>query len=206
VLLGGGGHARQVLDAALRVGYCRPLGFVDTTDGTAPGSSHNGLVCLGGWRELEQELGKRPLGVALAFGANRARLAAAERLGRLNAERMVVVDTSSVVAEGVSLGAGTVVLARAVVGPGSAVGEACIVNAGAILPHDCELSDGVHVAPGAILGGHVSVGTCSFVGLGAVIRDHVRIGAGCTIGAGAVVVGDVEDGLTVVGVPARPLG
>jgi acetyltransferase-like isoleucine patch superfamily enzyme len=43
------------------------------------------------------------------------------------------------------------------------------------------------------------------VGIRAGVRPGVRIGRGCTVGVGAAVVGDVADGLTVVGVPARAI-
>ncbi|NVB78331.1 MAG: hypothetical protein HOV81_08050, partial [Kofleriaceae bacterium] len=43
----------------------------------------------------------------------------------------------------------------------------------------------------------------SYIGLGARVRDHISIGTRATVGMGAVVVGDVGDGETVVGVPAR---
>ncbi len=42
-----------------------------------------------------------------------------------------------------------------------------------------------------------------FVGAGAKIVGAVRIGSGARIGANAVVIGDVPDGATAVGVPAR---
>ena len=42
-----------------------------------------------------------------------------------------------------------------------------------------------------------------FLGTGAIVLPGRRIGTGATIGAGAVVAGDVPDGVTAVGVPAR---
>jgi serine O-acetyltransferase len=50
-----------------------------------------------------------------------------------------------------------------------------------------------------VLGGHVDVGA------GAKIIGPVRIGDHAVIGANAVVTSDVEPGITVVGIPARPL-
>jgi serine acetyltransferase len=38
-----------------------------------------------------------------------------------------------------------------------------------------------------------------------VIKEKVKIGNRVTLGLGAVVLKDVEDDLTVVGVPAKPL-
>jgi acetyltransferase-like isoleucine patch superfamily enzyme len=40
--------------------------------------------------------------------------------------------------------------------------------------------------------------------MGALVRDHVAIGIDAVVGMGAVVTADVGDGVTVVGVPARP--
>jgi len=44
------------------------------------------------------------------------------------------------------------------------------------------------------------------VGAGAKILGRIRIGNDVKIGANAVVLGDVADGATVVGIPARPVG
>ena len=44
------------------------------------------------------------------------------------------------------------------------------------------------------------------IGVGASVTPGVTIGADAVIAAGAVVVSDVEDGMKVAGVPARPIG
>ena len=95
--------------------------------------------------------------------------------------------------------------AQAVVQPGSRLGEGCIVNTAATVDHDCTLGAFVHISPGAHLAGGTQVGEDSWIGIGACTRQQVRIGSGVTVGAGAAVVGDVADGLTVAGVPARVL-
>jgi acetyltransferase-like isoleucine patch superfamily enzyme len=55
------------------------------------------------------------------------------------------------------------------------------------------------------LSGHIHIGSGAHIGTGATIIQGVKIGAGCIVGAGAVVVDDVPEGITVVGVPARPV-
>jgi len=65
------------------------------------------------------------------------------------------------------------------------------------------LGDSVHICPGVHLAGGVSVGDCSWVGIGSNIIQQLRIGAGVVIGAGAAVIGDIPDGATACGVPAK---
>jgi len=44
-----------------------------------------------------------------------------------------------------------------------------------------------------------------FIGTGATLLSHVHVGEGAVIGAGATVTRSVARGVTVAGVPARPL-
>jgi acetyltransferase-like isoleucine patch superfamily enzyme len=91
-----------------------------------------------------------------------------------------------------------------VVNADSQIGQGSILNTCCSVDHDCILGEAVHISPGVHLAGDVHVGDRSWIGIGAAVRQGVRIGSGVIVGAGAVVVSDVADGLTVIGVPAKP--
>jgi serine acetyltransferase len=52
--------------------------------------------------------------------------------------------------------------------------------------------------------GTVSIGEATLMGAGSTVIQKCVIGAFVIVGAGAVVVTDLPDGVTAVGVPARP--
>lgn len=96
------------------------------------------------------------------------------------------------------------------------IGDPVVVQPGLYLPHGQVVVDGVtELGPDVILfpwttiglrGGNFQgprIGAGTHVGTGSKIIGPVRVGRSARIGANAVVVGDVADGDTVVGVPAR---
>lgn len=206
IVFGGGGHGKVLLGMLSRMKAYKVLGYVDLRD--------NGPVLgfkrLGGDEVLPALVKKhKRISVALGVGKVRAesnRLQIAARLKALGFSFPALVAPSAVVAKGVVLGEGTVVMDRAVVQPGCAVGSLGIVNTGVLLDHDCVLGDDVHLATGATLSGGVSMGSGGMVGTGAAVIQGVRIVEGCMIGAGAAVVEDCLEPGTYVGVPARRIG
>jgi len=80
-----------------------------------------------------------------------------------------------------------------------------ILNTLSSVDHDCQLGDFVHISPGAHIAGEVQIGDGSWIGIGASVIEGIKIGRNCIIGAGAAVIADVPDGVTVVGVPAKPI-
>jgi sugar O-acyltransferase (sialic acid O-acetyltransferase NeuD family) len=144
-------------------------------------------------------------GVVVAIGDNRTRLSKQRDLLAGKLELVTVTHPAAVVSAHACVGAGSAILAGSVINPFATLGIACIVNTGASVDHDCVLGDGVHLSPGARLGGTVRVGDAAWIGIGAVVREGISIGASVKVGAGAAVIEDVPDGITVVGVPARPL-
>ena len=204
LMVGAGGHARVCLEALRDDPNLHVLGSV-SSDGT--GIEGLLVAVLGSDADLTNIAAREGATHAfIAIGENSVRLAALQRcrdagLHLVNAvSRFAMVSSSAVVGDGVALLPGSVINAAAHFGDG------VIVNTTASVDHDCVIGDGAHIGPGAVLAGGVRVGTEAFVGMGARVLPGVAIGANAVVGAGAVVVADVADGLTVVGVPARPLG
>jgi acetyltransferase EpsM len=207
VIAGAGEHARVVAEAAAAAGL-EPVGW--TGPNGAGAFSPPLLPRLGTDEELAARLGSLPAAdrpsLVLGFGgpaAARRRVVTAFGAG---AAWATVVHPAAWVSPSATLGAGTVVLARAVVNTGAVIGAHVIVNSGAIVEHDVVVGDHAHVAPGAAIGGGARIGDDALIGLNATVRDHVSVGAGATVGMGAAVTTDVGAGAIVAGVPARPLG
>ncbi len=203
VILGGGGHARVVIECVRLAGEAQPVAIVDA-DAQRWGSSLDDVPIRGGDDRLAglRDEGVQHFLVGVGTGP-RARLFA---LGRENGlQPMNALHPRAVISPRATLGAGVQIFAAAVVNPGARLGENVIVNTGAIVEHDCVIGDHVHVSIGALLAGGVTVEDGAFIGAGSTIRQGLRIGAGAIVGAGAVVVKDVAPKATVVGVPARPI-
>lgn len=116
-----------------------------------------------------------------------------------------LIHTTVTIGSNVSIGKGTVVMARTIINASVSIGTHCIINSGSIIEHDVIIGDFVHVSPGAIVTGGVCIGTGSQVGAGAVILPNIKIGENVVIGAGAIVLKDVEDNVVIAGNPARIL-
>ena len=202
LVAGAGGHGKVVADAAAMSGKYGAVAFLD--------DRYPGITTIGDWRVVGK-LSDAPSRVnefgafVAAFGDASLRLRALEMAEGVGFSLAVVVHPSATLAGRVSLGAGTVVLARAVVNIDAAVGRGCIINTGAVVEHDCRLEEGVHVCPGASVAGEVRIGRCSWIGIGACVIQRITIGNDVTVGAGAACIRDVPDGRVVVGVPAKEI-
>lgn len=210
VLVGGGGHALVVLEAAW-LSELPVAGYIDDNP-AAPVSAilinvphpYPAPPNLGGLNDAGPLTGRHWV-LAVGDLALRRRLlgGVVAGLGRRRDAApgpRSVIHPTAFVSPSALVEAGTYVGPRAVVHARARVGEHGIINSGAIVEHDCTLDENVHVAPGAVLGGGVHVGSDTLVGLGARVLPGVRLGARAIIGAGSVVLGDVPDGVTAVGV------
>jgi UDP-perosamine 4-acetyltransferase len=207
VMLGMGGHAAVLLDSitsrkdiVVRFGLdISPVKWGKTFCGLLVKGSDNLLSGLAqeGITHFIVGLG------AIGDNSHRRRLFDFALSHRLQPSS--VIHPSTICSFHASLGEGVQILAGAIVNSGASLGRNVIVNTGAIVEHDCRIEHHVHIATGARLGGGVTVHEEAFIGMGACVRQGITIGKRAIVGAGAVVLKDVSDGVSVVGVPARPL-
>jgi UDP-N-acetylbacillosamine N-acetyltransferase len=200
---GASGHAAVVADIVRLAGEFAVAAFLDDVSRVPEGTRFCGLPVYGSRESLRTLRGEGISHVIIGIGNCAARLRLAEEARREGFELATAVHPRAVIAEGVSVGAGSVVAAGAVVNPFARIGENVIVNTCASVDHDTIVEDGAHICPGVRLAGRVRVCQGAWVGIGSSVIDGVRIGAGSIVGAGSVVVRDVPDGVLAYGVPAK---
>jgi sugar O-acyltransferase (sialic acid O-acetyltransferase NeuD family) len=116
---------------------------------------------------------------------------------------LIAKHPSAIIAENVSIGSGSQILANSTICVETVIGSATIINTGAIVDHECTLGDGVHIGPGANIAGCVKVDSYATVYTGAVVLPHIKIGKSAVVAAGAVVTHDVPAYAVVGGNPAN---
>ena len=205
LIFGASGHAKVVIDIAEKSGVLVRALFDDNA--ALHGQMVYGYEVLGGKDALLAPVNLlRAHRVVVAIGDNAIRLkVAAWLIANGGSLCDALVHPSAQLARGASFGAGSVVMAGTVINSDSRIGRNAIVNTGALIDHDCIIGDAVHVAPGVTLCGGIEIGNNSLIGAGAVVRPNLHLGKDVTVGAGATVLSDIEDGMTVVGSPAKPI-
>jgi sugar O-acyltransferase (sialic acid O-acetyltransferase NeuD family) len=198
LVYGAGGHGKVVADLVLDSGETL-LGFIDDDPRRAEEAMFGLPV-----RSLSEWLKSGNPRVALGIGDNAVRRSVFQKVREAGLPLATLVHRSASVARSAELGDATVAMAGCVVNADARIGLGAILNSGCVVEHEVILGDFVHVSPSAALGGGARVGPGTHIGMGAMVLPGIRIGANVRVGAGAVVTRAVDDGVTLVGVPARP--
>jgi len=210
ILIGGGGHALVVAEAAQLAGYSLE-GFLDD-------NPHGKLAPDGDRRPAAPWLGKLEDPAAIqqrldagarwivAVGDLTIRARILLGMARRSAGAASVVHPEAFISPTATIGPGTYIGPGAVVHSRAVIGPHAIINSGAIVEHDCTIGENAHIGPGAVIGGSVTIGSNVLIGLGARVLPNLTIGQGGVVGAGGVVVRSVKPGAVVVGVPASSVG
>jgi UDP-perosamine 4-acetyltransferase len=200
VVIGSGGHARVVVDAARSAGF-QLYGVVDK-DFIGQKEHILGCPVIGGIESLN-ELDPEKFSVFVAIGDNSERTEHFRHAKEKGFFTPTVIHPTAVVSEHCVIGSGVFINTAAILNAGAEVGDNTIVNTCAIVEHEVVIGKHSHIGPGVRIGGRTEVGENAFIGIGTSVIDCVAIGDNVSIGAGSVIIENVESNSTVVGAPGR---
>ena len=203
ILLGGGGHAKVLIDLINTSGQFEISGILDTQ--LEIGTKVLNVSVLGDDDLLSGLYSKGIKNVCIAIGSvkdNARRRILFDKVKQMGFLVPYLLHPQTIISKNVHFSEGVQIMAGVNVQTDSLFKENTIINTGAIIEHDCSIGSHVHICPGAVISGGCTVGDGTFIGAGATIMQEINIGKCVTVAAGAVVVKDVPDRSMVKGVPA----
>lgn len=195
VIIGASGHGKVVADIAKKNGYERIIFLDDNVSLTECG----GYAVVG----KSSRYAEFDCDVFVAIGNPKIREKIQTQTELAGKRIPTLIHPSASIAENVSIGKGTVVVAGAVINPDTVIGKGCIINTCASVDHDCVIADFVHVSVGAHVAGTVTIDKYTWIGAGATVSNNISVCGDCMIGAGAVVIRNISESGTYIGVPVE---
>jgi sugar O-acyltransferase (sialic acid O-acetyltransferase NeuD family) len=197
ILLGAGGHAREIRDWAEQTREIQVVAFFDEHPKT---QLLDELPVHSDWSVLNQfdfyifavgspELRAKFLTIAQGF----------------KAQPLTVIHPTVVMGRKVTLAPGTVCAPHVVITTNVNIGKAVLLNYGCTVAHDCELGDFVTVGPGANISGGCSVGDLSWIGANTSLKQYTAFPSHSTLGMGATWINSEKQVGTYIGTPAKLL-
>ncbi|MCM1450800.1 MAG: acetyltransferase [Clostridium sp.] len=185
ILVGGGGHCKSVIDAALSAGR-EVKGILDRPD--LKGSSVLGVPVVGS--DLDAKAYVRDCEFVVTVGSINdpsLRVSLWQMLIEIGAQMATVLASTARVSPFARVGKGAVVLHNACVNACASIGENSIINTLANVDHDCVVGSHTHISTCASINGNVSIGDRVFIGSNTVVNQGVSIGSDIVVGSGCLV-------------------
>jgi len=204
ILIGGGGHAKSIIDSLRLYDDIKIIGILDTKD--KRGQFVDGIEIIGSDEDLAYYYARGVTQALISIGSigsPQIRVKVYEMIKKIGFSLPNVIDPSAVLSNNIILGEGNYIGKGVILNTGVKIGNNCIINTGCIIEHGCIINDFAHIAPGSTLCGEVKIGQMTHIGAGSVIIQSKKIGKESIIGAGSIVVSDISAYAKAYGNPCR---
>ncbi|ANY65370.1 hypothetical protein BBD42_01955 [Paenibacillus sp. BIHB 4019] len=200
VVVGGGGHAKVILDILHTIENIDVVGFTAQESNIL---SLYDIPYLGDDSVLPALLEQGVTSFIIAIGDNNLRRKLYYKMLELGFTPVNAISPSAIISTSAQIGKGVAIMPGVVVNSFSQINDNVIINTRAGIDHDCIIGAHAHVAPGATLAGSVSIGEGTFIGTGCSVIPEITIGNWTVVGAGSTVISALPSNVKVVGVPAK---
>lgn len=202
VVIGGGGHAKVLINVIQKLRNFQIVGYVDHRDF----GNLSGVQYLGNDDFLYDLVNKKITSAALGVGQvhlTDKRNEIINRIKELGFKFPFILSPDAVINKNVIIEDGVHVFDGVVINCDSIIRDFSIINTNSTIEHDCIIGKFCHIASGATLSGGVEIGDNSMIGSNAVVVQYKKITKNTLIGSGGVVINDILESGTYVGNPVR---
>ncbi|MBC7387383.1 MAG: hypothetical protein H7301_14620 [Cryobacterium sp.] len=211
VIIGAGGFAREtewLLREINRAHSCDTYefqGYVVSDLEKVPAGERAGILGDFDWLDKNRDQWDS---LAIGIGTPALRVSIPQELDRRFSGihwPSLVHPSARMDAESTHIGRGTLICSNVIGTVNLRFEEFSLVNLACTIGHEAVIGKGAVLNPSVNISGGVKVGNEVLIGTGAQVLQYLTVGDGAQVGAGSVVTKDVAAGVTVVGVPAKPL-
>lgn len=206
LIIGAKGLAKEVLEIFHQKNELENLFFYDDISTDIPDVLYGQFTVLKN-KEDVKALFKKDNRFVLGLGKPELRFKLYQQFKAAGGKMVSVISPAAHIGHyGTTLGDGCIIMPGTVITNDVKIGLGCLINPNCTISHDTLIGDFVEISPAVKITGNCKIGDFCNIGTGAILLPKLKLGKGVTVGAGAVVTKDVQDGETVVGMPAEPIG
>jgi sugar O-acyltransferase (sialic acid O-acetyltransferase NeuD family) len=205
LIIGAKGLAKEVLEIFHQQNELANLFFYDDISTDIPDLLYGKFKVL---RNMEQvaKLFAIDNRFTIGIGKPELRFKMYNHFTKAGGQLVSVISPLAVIGHyGTVIAPGTIIMAGTVISNDVIIGMGCLINPNCTISHDTVLGDFIEISPGVQITGRCNIGDRCSIGTNAIILPETTLGRKVTAGAGAVVTKDVEEGLIVVGIPAKAI-
>jgi acetyltransferase EpsM len=114
-----------------------------------------------------------------------------------------IIHSTAHVSPFAKIGEGCFIGPHSFIGPDTIIGDHTIINTKSSVDHDCIVGNFCHLAPNTTVCGCVKIGNDVFIGAGTTIIDHIEIKNNIIIGSASNIIRNIEDNCKVYGNPGK---
>lgn len=207
LLIGGGGHAKSVIDSLQQTNEFEIVGILDCANKIGKRVHGIPIIDTDGNLERYYELGVKNAFITIgSVGNSINREKIAQKIQAIGYKLPNIIDKTAILSKDLRLGIGNFIAKGVIINTEVIIENNCIINTGSIIEHECIIKEFAHIAPGSTLCGGVKIGAYTHVGASSTIIQYVSVGKNTMIGAGSIVTKSIGDNIKAFGNPCKERG